>query len=464
MHRIELRWSVSAFVVLSFVLLFQRSAPAATSAAKAPMPIVPSVCVKAATPCKGKSICASYPITSTASQIPGNICTVEDEQGYVDIYSWNAFIALNWPARTATCDADTGKSILNVRGGDGSYVVWQTYMPSENVFVNPGTQKPAAWCAGNGLVGGERRVMNQTAKATPAAKLKGGAFLKISEPGGDVLQASGDVLTDQSGRWVRYERLMNRTEYNYIVAGRWNSVLLQAMWNKGQELRLPQGSIEIKSAWKVLTPTEIAGRRYFTTKAIVCNTPDGARTPCNDQPVTLGLAGLHIVQQNHDGGTMFWSTFEQVDNESVFFDKHVAGRRVNHDYAKAPFTELDKSCKPINTPTQVYRVTPIPADKHLNDYYQQLLGSSVFANYRLISTQWTTGAGQSAFGTPANVANLMLETYVQDIHGQGTKKEATGCMACHLDATTNIKNAQGVFQPSGHSFLFLESKFATKGH
>jgi hypothetical protein len=47
---------------------------------------------------------------------------------------------------------------------------------------------------------------------------------------------------------------------------------------------------------------------YFTTQAIVCNTPDGQRTPCDEKPVTLGLVGLHLVQQTSNGGAMFWST------------------------------------------------------------------------------------------------------------------------------------------------------------
>jgi len=53
----------------------------------------------------------------------------------------------------------------------------------------------------------------------------------------------------------------------------------------------------------------VANRSYFTTSAIVCNTPDVARTPCNQNPVTLGLVGLHIRQQVSPGRTMFCSVF-----------------------------------------------------------------------------------------------------------------------------------------------------------
>lgn len=419
----------------------------------------PPMCAESVKDCNGLSPCAPSPITSAQAAIPAQPCTFQGEggpqtQNFVDIYSWNLFLALNWPAATANCAADTSKSIVNVKSGDGTYVVWQTYMPGENVFVNPGYQTPAAWCSGNALAAGAQRVFNNEAKATSAAKNLGGHFLKIAEPGGDVLQASGDVVTDQSQRWLRYEKLMNQTEYDYIVPDRWNAVQLQAMMDNNQPIQIPQGSIEVKAAWKVLTPDEISGNTYFTTQGIVCNTPDGQRTPCNEKPVTMGLVGLHLVQQTSNGGTMFWSTFEHNANDTVFFDP-TSTAPVNTDFAQKPFTELDANCKGINQPTQIKRVTPVPASPELNGYYQQLLAGSVFANYQLISTQWSTGFGPSF--TPPNVANITLETYVQDI----SSGNATGCFACHYKATSNIKNASGQLQDSNHSFFFLEAQFAT---
>jgi hypothetical protein len=438
----------------------QKQATAPTPAAEPAATVTPpQMCADSVTDCNGLSRCAPSPISSAQAAIPPQPCTFQGEggpktQNFVDIYSWNLFLALNWPASAATCAADSAKSIVNVKSGDGTYVVWQTYMPGENVFVNPGYQKPAAWCSGNDLAAGAQRVFDNEAKAVPAAKQLGGPFLKIAEPGGDVLQASGDVVTDQSGRWLRYEKLMNQVEYNYIVPDRWSAVQLQAMMDNDQPIQLPQGSIEVKAAWKVLTPSEVSGNTYYTTQAIVCNTPDGQRTPCNEKPVTLGLVGLHLVQQTSNGGTMFWSTFEHNANATVFFNPNSTAA-VNTDFAQTPFTELDASCKPLNQPTQIKRVTPIAASSELNQYYQQLLAGSVFANYQLVSTQWTTGFGPSF--TPPNVTNVTLETYVQE----AKSGNATGCFACHYKAVSNIKNAQGQKQDSNHSFFFLEAQFAT---
>jgi hypothetical protein len=436
------------------------AAPPKAAAVSGPPP--PAICAVATKNCNGLSQCAVAPIGASATAIPDRPCTLNGEaspqtQELVDIYSWNIFLAMNWPGSSGNCNADSAKNITAVQSGDGTYTVWQTYMPGDNVFVNPGYQKPAAWCSGNGLSAGEARTFDNIAKAVANAKKLGGEFLKISAPGGDVLQASGDVVTDQSQRWLRYERLMNKTEYDYMVPNRWNAVQLTDMVTKGEAIKIPKGSIEIKSAWKVLTPSEVSGKKYFTTRATVCNTPDGQKTPCDAQPVTLGLVGLHIVQQTNDGGTMFWSTFEHVDNDTVFFNP-ASNAAVNTDFAKQPFTELDASCKGINIPTQIKRVTPIPAAAELNTYYQQLLAGSVFSNYQLISTQWTTGVGVTAVGTPQHVSNITLETYVQKAVDKSNG--ATGCMACHFNATTNVKSGTGL-QNSNHSFFFLEAQYAT---
>ena len=457
-----------SFVVLLAIGLLSCTKPAETpvpateTVAETPPAVTqPAMCAESTKDCNGLSPCAPSPISNAQAQIPPQPCTFQGEggpqtQNFVDIYSWNLFLALNWPATTASCSPDASKSITQVKSGDGTYVVWQTYMPGEKVFVNPGYEKPATWCTGNALAAGPNRLFANEAKADSAAKKLGNMFLGVSEPGGDVLQASGDVVTDQSGRWLRYERLMNKVEYDYIVPDRWNAVQLQAMFNATPEqpIKIPQGAIEVKAAWKVLTSSEVSSNKYFTTTGTVCNTPDGAKTPCDDQPVTFGLVGLHLVQQTSNGGTMFWSTFEHKDNDTVFFNP-ASNAAVNTDFAKSPYTELDASCKPVNMPTQIKRVTPIPASPDLNAYYQQLLAGSVFENYQLISTQWTTGFGPSV--TPPNIANITLETYVQEL----SSGNATGCMACHLKATTNIKNAAGQFQDSNHSFFFLEAQFAT---
>ena len=106
---------------------------------------------------------------------------------------------------------------------------------------------------------------------------------------------------------------------------------------------------------------------------------------------------------------------------------------------------------PIDAPVQIKRMNKIPADPNLTSYYQKLLAGSVFANYRLISTQWQTGGAPQ--GTPANVANIVIETSSAGVVAGKTKNPATGCLACHINAT-----AANNTTTTDHSFMFLEAQ------
>ena len=384
-------------------------------------------------------------ITSAAATLPTDACPAHGEaQGGVDVFSWNEFIAFNWPA-SSNCTANTHRSILDVKSDRQGPVVWQTQMSSDDVFVAPG-KTPEKWCKGpvlTALLSHQPRPLIHTAKAAPAAHLLGGPFAQIAEPTG--VEAVGGVVTDQSGRWLRYERFMNQTEYSTVVPSRWYRL---SVLNKLASITLPTGSIELKAAWKILTRQEIAQGRYYTTEATVYNTPDGKPSP-GKNPVTLGLVGLHIIHKTPTQSGFFWSTFEQVDNDTVFFNPK-STTPVNTQTAKKPYVELNPNGSPHNMPVQIQRVNKIPADEGVNAYYQHLLAGSVFANYRLISTQWQTGA--AAQGTPANVVNIVIETYVQNASSSG-KTPSTGCLACHIDAkAANNKTV------TDHSFLFLEAK------
>jgi hypothetical protein len=399
--------------------------------------------------CQGGTGCAASAcpasITPAQATVPLNACPFEGEsQSAVDIFSWNEFIAFNWPATTA-CAADTTKSILGVKSVTQGPVVWQTQASSDDVFVAPG-KTPAGWCKGASvaaLFAKRPRAFAHTAQTAVAAHGLAKLASAIAEP--TDVTAVGGVVTDQLGRWLRYEKLMNRPEYTTVTGKHWYQL---KVLNALASITLPTGSIEFKSAWKILTPDEITGGRYYTTLATVYNTPDGAKSP-GPNPVILGLVGLHIIHKTPDQSGFFWSTFEQVDNDAVFF-KPGSTTPVNTQTAKKPYTELKPDRAPINAPVQIKRVTKIAADPALNVYYQKLLAGSVFANYRLISTQWQTGGAPQ--GTPPHVANIVIETYVQNATNKA-KNPSTGCLACHIDATA--ANGKTL---TDHSFLFLDAR------
>lgn len=80
--------------------------------------------------------------------------------------------------------------------------------------------------------------------------------------------------------------------------------------------------------------------------ATVYNTPDRAPSP-GANTVKLGLVGLHIIQKTPDQQGFFRSTFEQVDNEKVFFNPGSTAP-VDKQTAKKPYNELTQTGAPIN--------------------------------------------------------------------------------------------------------------------
>ena len=425
--------------------LIAMAAPAAYAQAPAQAPAaaaLPKACT-GGTGCPGSSCQLS--ITPSSALLPTAACPGGggENQDAVDVFSWNEFVALNWPAM-AGCVADPAKSILKIDSKNQGPVVWQTQASADDVFVAPG-KTPSPWCGGaqvQALFAGKPHVMGHASKGPLLAHpLLGFTF----GSGPTDIKAVGGVVTDPSGRWLRYERLMDQTEYKAIVGKKWYRASVLANL---QTITLPTGSLELKSAWKILTPAEISGGRYYTTTAIVYNNAKGDKSP-GPNPVTLGLVGLHIIQKTPQQQGFFWSTFEHVDNDAVFANPG-SKEPVNKQTANEPYTELDpKTGKPLNPPIPMKRVTPLPVDPALNTYYQKLLAGSVFANYRLISTQW--GVGVNPFGKPKNVANLVIETFVQSVK---TPAGGEGCLACHLNATANNK----IKTVTDHSFLFLEAK------
>lgn len=415
-------------------------------------------------------------INAGSAQLPADID--EQSQLVADVFSWETFIAMCWPANTATCGPDTtgGKSILSGTGP----VVWETYLTPEQVFVSP-SSSPDPWCGGALLSAQAPGIKNLHPEVQALAE-KTGVYRFISRTSKsphDLNEAVGGPLVDQNGRFVRYEVRMNEDEYNYIVTNSlWDSVG-QYNFSKDSVINLPAGptkygsagAMEVKAAWKVMGNGDDPSR-FYTIKAIVYNDESGALSP-GPNPVTLGLVGLHIARKTATQRNWVWSTFEQVDNlTKSFFNPNCDTCKVNQPISDGNYNELAPDGTPLHRPTQVTRVNPIedPYVDSLNTYYQTELKGSVWANYELVSTQWLFFENMA----PSFLANTVQETYVQGPNppsyggfklkidepyytnpkynpfGNGI---SSSCMGCHFVATsaTNAKsdfsfimgNAQG---------------------
>lgn len=419
---------------------------------------------------KGKG---SDSISKSYARIPLDIYTQTQKEA--DYFSWQTFIAMNWPADVNNCGADTsnGKSILSGMGP----VVWETYLASEEVFVSP-PARPEQWCS----AAEKRNSFSRLPKKVQELAQKTGIYrfvhrISKSSPHG-LEQAVGGPLVDQNGRFVRYEVRINQDEYKYITTKSLWDTAGQRKFAQDSTVAMPAGpssygpvgAMEFKAAWKVLGKGDDTSK-FYKIKAIVYNDDTDAPSP-GPNPVTLGLVGLHIAHKTASQGNWVWSTFEQVDNlTKSFYNPNCDTCPINQPIAGNNYVELNPDGSPHNRPTQVKRVNPIqdPDVDSLNHYFQKLLKGSVWANYKLVSTQWLLFENM----TPSFLANSVQETYVQGPHPASyggfhlnidepyyssplyrpfASGISSSCMGCHYVAKLPYVNAKADF-----SFLLGEA-------
>jgi hypothetical protein len=388
------------------------NAPAQAPAQKCPSPTPPSS------------------ITSALATPPTDVCA-EPNQVDLDLFSWLSFVAMNWPANTATCTANASASILTGK----SPTVWETYLTdSQLIPQNPNPSQPPQWCQQGSAA---KAVLNQALASLPSAQRQRATRLGVTKVLGDtskaqddltenlpsMAQAVGGVLADLNGRFVRYEIRDNKVITGYVVQNKLWYTQGQQQFNR--DASFPPGAMELKAAWKVLgqgdDPT-----KFYTTWAIVYNNDSGAASP-QQQPIQLGLVGLHIMTKTVNQPFWIWSTFEHVNNAPP---KGQASSSTHYNFYNPACTncvdnsqtvknahpdELNTNGQPIWQAAQVSRVNPIPnPPTALNALFQRLLGGSVWANYQLVSTQWVAGIpSNNPTLVPGWLANLTMETWNQ---------------------------------------------------
>lgn len=405
--------------------------------------------------------------------LPGSFTTPLEIRPYFDYFSWESFIALNWPAATGSRGVPNqpNDSSVFLNAASGTPVVWGTYKDSFDLFGQK-DQRPSPW-------------ESNTSPIPPCANGQPGArtliFLsKGNSPLMQTKQAFSFPLVDQRGNYVYYDIRYDQAQYNFIRGqeGQPATYLyllknLAPAENAQFGVQMPMtttsttpatlGSIMVKAAWRIKTDKDDTSR-FYTTAA---QTLDPQTQKCT--PVTVLLVGLHIAHKIDPFTEWVWSTFEQVDNVPPDADIKPqppvppSGYSFNNGTTN-PITTGGYNYKPAvaatpsPSPVQVTRVNPIPntpvgqSTREVNAFYQQLLKGTVWQYYQLVVTQWpfNPGIGQgnpfmlmqnggvypqnagSAF--PVNGAvNTTMETYFQ------TQNDAAGaggnsCMSCHYRA------------------------------
>ncbi len=371
-------------------------------------------------------------------------------QRAADIFSWQAFFALNWPAvQNERGMPDQGKPIT----ADGPRL-WETWKEEYEVYL-PDGKPPAAWndpqgppvdAQGKPLFS---RVMFRDSKIHDVADSK----LQAAQTDGTLLA----TLKDQRGKLVRYEIRMNKVMFDYIVE---HELYNGQKQTKFGHVSLPYGSIITKAAWREVNRNE--AHKYLTTEALIGDSDPDTRqiVSCHNNTTTMGLVGLHMMAKTRSAPQWIWSTFEHIDNAPTI------GRQIKeqkdwsfYKYKPGSLASINLQTKP-GIPNQVVRVIPVSDVEpycskpeqavdnlaHMNAAVQQTLArfGSVLQHYELIGTQWPIPKQNSMWSqlpkTPSTVfeampeflANTTMETFVIHLVLHGVSQPGAEAQGLYL--------------------------------
>ena len=461
-----------------------RSAPVAPRLSLALVLLLASACTLADDMVVARSFCDVPPHDQVCAVAPKDntdfdasfiyLNLEKNAQNPFDVFSWQTFVALNWPANEA------GAPIAEPIGTRPNRPrVWQFYRPPGEVFGSTGED----------------------------GTCRSGAASEVAT--GQSLQFNGKALIDRDLNYIVFDTRMNGRIERYIVANRLDSAEGQQRFRQaGKAIDFPRGqyqdgstrtggdvgALALKTSWKIVDagsseeagPSEEAGS-YYTVDALIA--VPGARSETGEAlciRARLGLVGMHIMHRtaSGNGGDWIWSTFEHVnaapvadnalDPNNILGDLFADGCIVDTVRSQR-YVLFNPACKgcPTNTTsdtewkwfedapharghatrgefgTQVVRCWQIfESTARVNAAWHGRLRGTVWTNYRLISTQWRGSPGSRLFPNgevPRFLTNVTLETYDQYSHG-GT------CMGCHAKATTSAG------QEANFSFLLSRAR------
>lgn len=384
-----------------------------------------------------------------------NASKFADVQREFDLYSWQMFLALNWPTNRA---GQPGPSLTATKWGTPNWTLWHN---SSTIFQHDGAKPEACGATDGRMMAASRDLARPVSPGLPSFSkevvqgkdFRTSRFLGVISAVGDVNatnlsdieQAFSGPLIDQNGEFVFYEIMIDPNETRYLCNNSLYNINGQVAFSKAdKKVVMPSGrsnanfsgSFELKLAWRILKPGGDDFSRFHTSQAVVVD--QGTDGKPVERSVTVGLVGMHIGHKSESSPQWIWSTFEQIDN----LDTDPVGQ----PKLKPSFT--DPSCPlcavnqlPVadakgifpRVPTQAWRAIPIPGDKvRLNAQAQAILRQmgSVWQYYQLIDTQWPTdpkavptpwdgglplSVSNKAGGhpTPVSLTNITMETYFQ---------------------------------------------------
>jgi hypothetical protein len=371
--------------------------------------------------------CPDPPVPTASSQIPADVCIPAGFSGnpiqFFDDYSWRAFIAMVWPAQDGKRGVPDPTQKLGSTSGP---LVFETFKADWEVFQPVGAS-PSPWAMFGGVPANpcQNQIPNPGFSDMILASIT--KFQNLGQAGFGNLVGP---LVAQNGTYVRYMTSFNESEFNQILSAKW---YLRANLKGG--LTFEGGSTDVKTSWIDMTNVPHP-ERFYARQAWLMDLQSGA---CSK--MTVGLVGMHIVQKTTSRPQWIWSSFEHIDNVPESNPANSAqftfnnGNREQSMPSKNPIAFPPPETPP--PPFNVERVKPINRSTQKTDAaYQNVVNGTVWANYKLVMTQWPLQASQPILpGTPPNTfpgtidqstafSNTTMETFDQ-------KNVVFGCMACH---------------------------------
>ncbi len=253
-----------------------------------------------------------------------------------DLYSWQMFLALNWPTNGQGVAAP---KLTDTKFGQPHWTLWHN---SSSIFQTDGARPAACGVSPKArtltLVRGDLAkpvsqglapFSAQAVKADPRGTRFLGVLSAVGELnaanlGDEIDQAFSGPMIDQNGEFVYYEIMIDPNEVGYICDNGLYNINGQVAFSKaGSKVAMPigtpgkdwSGAFELKFAWKILKPGKDDFSRFHTSPAVIMDQgPDGKQL---ERKVTVGLVGMHIGHKSTTSPQWIWSTFEQVDNLDV---------------------------------------------------------------------------------------------------------------------------------------------------
>ena len=376
-------------------------------------------------------------------------------------YAWQEFLALNWKSSYTSLNGqkgmpDTTWSYKVDTMAVPDTLVWETY--AHRTELSPYTYPMRPFDS----------ACNYSYGAQPIPGMGSPSFGLLhnldetSEIGSCSLYAFADSQNLYNDSLVvRYQAKTNRTEYDYIKDSfPTQQALKQRIANTEKYidssyinpnyisdsllLKLPNGSIEVKSAWRQLRSYEDPSK-FLTRKVIVYSNQPVSGNTYTYTNKTYALIGLHIIHKSKNHPSFVFATWEHVD--------------VMKDSMRYILISQGKDSLGYQKPIR----NPIPAIDSLATAYVHanlVPNGSVWKNYRLVGVQ---GTPTSNTATPSFfLANYVIESdsLLARFHGSGFGSpfngqpnvfynhnlySVGGCQGCH----------GGGAQHSGADFSFI---------